>query len=154
MSVPDVAPAMTIVAAVDRSSRGPVVVEEADRLADAFGDALHVVHVLGRSEFVELERTSVDETGQPIPMEEIRDVARDIAAESAEGVAPDAEPVGLVGGAADEIVRYADEQGARYVVIGGRNRSPVGKAVFGSVTQDVLLEADRPVLAVIRRTEG
>lgn len=145
---------MSIVAAVDRSSRGPVVVEEADRLADAFGDDLHVVHVLGRSEFVELERTSVDETGQPIPMDEIRDVARDIAAETAEGVTPDAEPVGLVGGAADEIVRYADEQGARYVVIGGRNRSPVGKAVFGSVTQDVLLEADRPVLAVIRRTEG
>lgn len=144
---------MTIVAAVDRSSRGRVVVEEAERLADAFGDDLHVVHVLGRTAFVDLERTSVDETGQPVPMEEIRDVARDIAAEAAEGVAPDAEPVGLVGGAADEVIRYADEREARYVVIGGRKRSPVGKAVFGSVTQDVLLEADRPVVAVIHRAE-
>lgn len=144
---------MTIVAAVDRSGRGPVVVDEAKRLADAFGEDLHVVHVIGRAEFVELERTSVDETGQPVPMDEVRDVARDVAAEAAESAAPDATAVGLVGDAPDEVVRYADEQAARYLVIGGRKRSPVGKAVFGSVTQDVLLDANRPVVAVIRHDE-
>lgn len=141
---------MTIVAAVDRSNRAAAVVEEGAQLADAFGDELHVVHVLGRSEFVELERTSVDDTGQPVPMDEVRRVAREIAGEATADEAPDAEPVGLVGGAADELVRYADDQHARYIVLGGRKRSPVGKAVFGSVTQDVLLEADRPVVAVIR----
>lgn len=142
---------MTVVAAVDRSSRGPSVVEEGRRLADAFGDDLHVVHVLGQSEFLELERTSVDDTGQPVPMDEVREVASAIAGEAAEDVAPDATAVGLVGDAADEIVRYAEREDARYIVIGGRKRSPVGKAVFGSVTQDVLLSADRPVLSFISR---
>lgn len=142
---------MTIVAAVDRSNQAIAVVEESVQLAEAFGDDLHVVHVLGQSEFLELERTSVDDTGQPVPMDEIRNVAREIAGEAAEGVADGAESVGLVGRAADEIVRYANDQDARYVVIGGRKRSPVGKAVFGSVTQDVLLEANRPVVTVIQQ---
>lgn len=142
---------MTIVAAVDRSSRASAIVEEGNRLADAFGDDLHVVHVLGQAEFLDLERTSVDDTGQPIPMDDVRNVAREIAEETAEEVGAAADPVGLVGAAADEVVRYAADQDARYIVIGGRKRSPVGKAVFGSVTQDVLLEADRPVVSVINR---
>jgi nucleotide-binding universal stress UspA family protein len=152
MVAPDDGLAMTVVAAVDRSNRGPDVVEEGRRLADAFGDELQVVHVLGQSEFLELERTSVDDTGQPVPMDEVREMAGTIATEAAADVAPDARAVGLVGDAADEIVRYAEAEDARYIVIGGRKRSPVGKAVFGSVTQDVLLSADRPVLSFIQRT--
>ena len=34
------------------------------------------------------------------------------------------------------------------LVIGARRRSPVGKAFLGSVTQDILLDADVPVLVV------
>ncbi|GAB3882115.1 universal stress protein [Terrabacter terrigena] len=34
------------------------------------------------------------------------------------------------------------------VVIGARRRSPVGKAFLGSVTQNILLDADVPVLVV------
>lgn len=144
---------MTIVAAVDRSRRASAVVEEAAAIATAFGDDLHVVHVLGRSEFLELERTSVDDSGQPVPMDDVREVAREIASEAADGVNDAVEPVGLIGDPADEIVRYSNERDARYVVIAGRRRTPVGKAVFGSVTQDVLLNADRPVISVIRGDE-
>jgi len=46
---------MTIVAAVDRSSHASRVVEEAVTLANAFDDSVHVVHVLSRSKFVEME---------------------------------------------------------------------------------------------------
>lgn len=42
---------------------------------------------------------------------------------------------------------------ADYIVVVGRSRSPVGKALFGSVTQGVLLHAECPVLAVMVERE-
>lgn len=144
---------MTIVAAVDRSERGAEIVAEAAELAEAFGEELHVLHVLSQSEFIDLERTSVEDTGQAIDMEHIRGIASEIAEESASGITDDFTAVGLVGDAADEIVRYSSEHDARYIVISGRRRSPVGKALFGSVTQSVLLDADRPVVTTIEDDE-
>lgn len=42
----------------------------------------------------------------------------------------------------------AREAGAELIVVGIRRRSRVGKLVLGSVSQDLLLQADCPVLAV------
>lgn len=53
------------------------------------------------------------------------------------------------GDPAEEILTEAKELDADVIVIGGRKRTPVGKAVFGSVSQSVLLEADRAVLSVL-----
>ena len=50
--------------------------------------------------------------------------------------------------AAETLVEAAREQEAEMVVIGIRRRSPVGKLVLGSVSQDVLLGVDCPVVAV------
>ena len=47
-----------------------------------------------------------------------------------------------------EILRVARELDADCIAIGGRERSPAGKAVFGSVSQAVILNADRSVLTV------
>lgn len=46
----------------------------------------------------------------------------------------------------DEIIAAADEHDVDQICVGGRKRSPAGKALFGSVTQNVILGTDRPVL--------
>lgn len=46
-----------------------------------------------------------------------------------------------------QIVAYAQEESdADLVSVAGRKRSPAGKAVFGSVSQTVMLDAELPVL--------
>ncbi|WP_231444956.1 universal stress protein [Brevibacterium zhoupengii] len=49
---------------------------------------------------------------------------------------------------AGEIVDTADNLGASLIVIGLRRRSSVGKMIFGSTAQGVLMNASCPVLAV------
>lgn len=49
---------------------------------------------------------------------------------------------------ADAVVQVAQRADASLVVIGIRQRTPVGKLILGSVAQRILLEATCPVLAV------
>jgi nucleotide-binding universal stress UspA family protein len=49
---------------------------------------------------------------------------------------------------AEVILAVATETGADLIVIGVRRRSPVGKVLTGSTAQQVLLDANCPVLAV------
>jgi len=46
----------------------------------------------------------------------------------------------------DAILDHAEEHDVDALVLGGRKRSPTGKALFGSVTQSVILNTDRPVV--------
>lgn len=50
------------------------------------------------------------------------------------------------GPAVFEILRLAKRLDVNMICIGGRKRSPVGKALFGSVAQGIILAADRPVM--------
>ncbi|QCS42497.1 universal stress protein [Natrinema versiforme] len=54
------------------------------------------------------------------------------------------------GDPADQILATATEIDVETIVMSGRKRSPTGKALFGSVTQSVLLGADRPVTVTMR----
>jgi nucleotide-binding universal stress UspA family protein len=50
------------------------------------------------------------------------------------------------GDPADEILAAADDVDPDLLAVSGRGRTPAGKAVFGSVSQEVLLRSARPVL--------
>lgn len=67
---------------------------------------------------------------------------------SSEGV--ECESVLLAGqdDVAEELVRFADEEQIDLIVLGVRRRSRVGKAILGSESQQVILSANCPVLAV------
>ena len=64
------------------------------------------------------------------------------------GVELDVQQAPHDGEVADEVLRVAREADASVIVIGLRKRSPVGKLLMGSSAQRILLDADRPVLAV------
>ena len=48
----------------------------------------------------------------------------------------------------EAVIALADREEVDLLVVGVRRRSPVGKAVLGSDAQDILLNANCPVLAV------
>lgn len=56
------------------------------------------------------------------------------------------QPVGV--DAAGELLKAMDRADAELLVIGIRHRNPVGKLLMGSVSQQLLLECPKPVLAV------
>jgi len=80
------------------------------------------------------------------PPHEFADVDAAVeAADALEADGMDVERVAIGGGVEETIVEEAQERGATGIVMGGRKRSGVQKVILGSITQDVLLSADRPI---------
>ena len=136
---------------------GPGDGERIDRLAeetiDIAGPSEATVilgHVFTEAEYERtLDRLGFDPTGEVSPNEvanrhatvrELGDRLDEAGVEFAVG--------GAVGDHGDSIVGLAEESGADLVIVGGRRRSPTGKAVFGSTAQKVMLSAPCPVTFV------
>ncbi len=139
---------MTIVAAIDGEEGSDSVLSEGSTLAERFDEPLEVVLVYEAGDHAYLVNQYMNEV-ESLSAEQAQELAEKVIADVSSGVIDDYDPVGRVGDPAEEVLGYADEVGANYLVIGGRSRSPVGKALFGSVTQSVLLDADRPVVTVL-----
>lgn len=110
--------------------------------------AVTVLHVIEEID------TVADEAG-PTMIDDINESLPDIRGESdtvqrverrLEDAGIDVQREEMVGDPADCILQMATDIDADTVVLGARNRSPAGKAIFGSVSQKVILETDRPVL--------
>lgn len=166
---------MAILAAVDGEAVPDRAVSVGYDLARAYGDELIVVHVMPQERFEEIQESTVQNTkGTVLAPEADYDgpetttvenenaltidadgepraetVARDVVGGTLEEHS-DVSFQGRVGDPAQEILEEAERQKARHIVVGGQKRSPVGKAVFGSVAQTVILNADRPVTTVTK----
>lgn len=78
-------------------------------------------------------------------LRELPDTAS-LAVETLEEAGIETDVHDVAGDPSDAILELAEEFGADAIVVGARRRSPVGKVVFGSVAQSVILDADRPVM--------
>ncbi len=129
-----------------------VLVAVSDEVEQAIEQARFVTSLPGASATDVTIAHAYDDTddrdphGDPLPPEE-SDAVRTVRARLADaGLTVETReayhPV------ADGIVDLAAEVDADLVVVGGRRRSPVGKAMFGSVTQSVVLDSPVPVAVV------
>ncbi len=170
---------MAILAAVDGEEVPSETVEVAGELARQFGEELVVLHVMPQEAFDELEEASSPESrslefplaagvsyggdgrdgsaasegNSRFSIEDGQREAASVARSVVDGTLDDGGDVvtvGQVGEPTEEIIAEAERRDARYLVIGGRRRTPVGKAVFGSTTQSILLNAELPVMTVMR----
>jgi len=57
------------------------------------------------------------------------------------------------GDPAQSILREAKKLDVDAICVAGRKRSPTGKALFGSVSQEVILNTERPVLISSKRSD-
>ncbi|ELY99611.1 MULTISPECIES: universal stress protein [Natrialba] len=149
---------MSILAAVDATSEHDSVVEIGYDLASAYETELSVLHVVSQEAFesrkAAVERVSdVQGYSKPQRADAAANVANKVVVETLENSDRETiSTVGRVGEPVPSILDVAADIDAEYIVIGGRKRSPTGKALFGSTTQSVLLEADRPVVTVMSDT--
>jgi len=144
---------MTILASLGGDAKHEAVLDVAKDLADTYGEELAVLHVIPEDDFGDHldEMRDLPEMGN-YSIEQQEQSAKRVAERLTRSVLDDVSGIafhGRVGKPAEDIKSVAGEVDARFVVIGGRKRSPTGKALFGSETQSILLNADRPIVTVM-----
>ncbi|WP_408957244.1 universal stress protein [Natrinema sp. 74] len=137
---------------------GPSDAERSGQLAEAVldvaepaGATVVLAHVFTNSEYEQvLDRLEFDRTVDEIDPDSVarrHSTIHDLK-DAFEEHGVDLEIRGAVGDHGSSIVDLAASVDADQVVVGGRRRSPTGKAVFGSTAQEVLLSAPCPVTFV------
>lgn len=138
-----------VLAAIDFSPVADDVVRIAAELAERFGSKLWLVHVAAPDPaFV-----GYDTGPQPVRDQraaklrhEHRELQERADALRARGL--DATALLVQGPSAEKIVEEADRHDAAVIVVGSHGRSGLARLVVGSVSEDVLRRARRPVLVV------
>ena len=140
------------IAVVEASDSAKTLVEEAGELAAGVGAELLLVHVTTDSEYAERRESmmSVPSLDVNYTVDDALDGAEKFANDVGRDVLDDVEyePVGRLGEKGDEVLALAEERDADHIFLAGRKRSPAGKAIFGDVTQRIILEFDGAVTVV------
>lgn len=142
----------TIILAVGQEDedRAKRLAETAIEVAEPTGAHVILSHVFTDREFDEvIDQLDFDASENPDPSDVAsRHVTTRTVAQSLDAVDVDYEIRGSVGDRGETIVDLAKGEDADRVIVGGRRRSPTGKAVFGSTAQEVMLSSPCPVTFV------
>ncbi|NNF99016.1 MAG: universal stress protein [Desulfobacteraceae bacterium] len=129
---------MQILVGYDGSNSSKAAVGLAVKHAKAFSGTVHLAASLIKGTENELEEIANAEN-------ELEEVKKTF---DAEGVACETHLLirGMTPG--EDLVEFAREKGIEEIIMGVKRRSKVGKMVFGSTAQFVILNADCPVVTI------
>jgi len=132
----------------DRAAR---LAEETIDVAGPTGANVVLAHVFTDDEYEEaLSNLEFDREASEVTADDVavRHSTIRTLAKALDEADVDYEIRGAVGEHGEAISELAGEVDADRVLVGGRKRSPTGKAVFGSTAQEVMLSAPCPVTFV------
>ena len=132
----------------DDEKRIESLADVASDVAGPAGATVVLAHVFAREELDEITALSeYDEVEDPDVVARQHTTMTRLA-DLLDDAGVDTETRGAIGEHGERIVDLAEEVDADMVFVGGRRRSPTGKAVFGSTAQEVLLNSPCPVTFV------
>jgi len=129
---------MNIMVGYDRSNVAKEALVLAKKHAKAFDAIVYVVRSLAKSREMKLE--DIQEAKQEL--DEIRRSFRD------EGIACKTEAIVSSISPGEDLVEFTKKKEIDEIIIGVKRRSKVGKLIFGSNAQYIILMAQCPVVAV------
>ncbi|GAA2486197.1 universal stress protein [Terrabacter carboxydivorans] len=133
---------MSVAVAHHTRSSSALALQEGARQAAYRGTDMVVVHVVESldNDIAEANRAGIsDAVGSALEVVGLPDVAWDVR------LVPGGRDIADV---SEAILATVRDLGPELLVIGARRRSPMGKAFLGSVAQNLILDADVPILVV------
>ncbi|MFH5800571.1 universal stress protein [Haladaptatus sp. CMAA 1911] len=130
---------------VEPTDGSKTLVEEAGKLASGVGAELVLLHVTTVEEWESNREqlSNITDFENQYGIEQTRQGARQFAEnvghDVLDGMNVDVSTVGAIGDRKDQILKTAEQEACDHVFMSGKKRSPTGKAVFGDVTQSVIL---------------
>jgi nucleotide-binding universal stress UspA family protein len=144
----------SILCGVDGSQHARVALRHAVRLARMLGVRLVVAHVVQPPlSSPDVGPTARQLMGMPVDALLASGEARVDTILEEEGIT-DASRRVVLGFPGDRLADLADEEGAQLIIVGSRGRGAVKAALLGSVSNDVIGVARRPVLVVPARADA
>ncbi len=132
---------MTVAVAHQPTATGQLALREAAQQAGYRNTRLTVIHIADSTDLDLADAHTAklrDDVASALAETSVSELDWELALAPGDGIED----------TAATILELADKAGAELLVIGARRRSPVGKALLGSVTQNLILDADIPVLVV------